>query len=267
MAGGRPLRFGISQGHGGSTLVEGAMAFVEVLRQALDRAARLVIVDDYEKLLTDTCDNDVDIAWMPPLVHLRAAERGAHLAAVPLRRGALTYRSVILASAKSPFQKLEDLAGGRFAWSDPRSAAGHIFPRMHLQRAGIRLGDEKFHGSFMVACAAVAEGSADACACFVNEDSAASPANLLADVARVFAPAPWRLRIIDVTDPIPPDGIVLAPGLDDQARRSVTAALLTLTDKPEGQAALQKLLYAERLVPPNEAILSALARLRGVLQA
>src|SRR5688572_26626953 len=99
----RPLRFGISQGHGGSTLIEGAKAFAAVLQRSLDRPVRLIIVDDYEKLLVETLGAEVHLAWMPPLVHLRAAEKGAQLAAVPLRRGALTYRSAILVAAKSTF--------------------------------------------------------------------------------------------------------------------------------------------------------------------
>ncbi len=265
MTSARTLRFGISQGHGGSTLIEGAKAFAAVLQHGVDRPVRLVIVDDYEKLLAEMVEHDLDVAWMPPLVHVRAAEHGATLVAVPVRRGALTYRSAILVSAKSSARTIAELSGARFAWSDPRSAAGHIFPRMHLARAGIRLGEEKFHGSFMVACAAVAEGSADACACFVNEDSIGSPGKLLADVARVFAPAPWRLRVVEVTDSIPPDGIVLSPRVEPLAAAAVTAALLSLAATPEGQSALQKLLYAERLVPPTEAIVAALSRLRGAV--
>ena len=40
--------------------------------------------------------------------------------------------------------------------------------------------------------------------------------------------------------------------------------ILSLSGSPDGASALQKLLYAEKLVAPTDTILGALARLRGL---
>jgi ABC-type phosphate/phosphonate transport system substrate-binding protein len=69
--------------------------------------------------------------------------------------------------------------------------------------------------------------------------------------------------VLAVTDLIPPDGVVLGPGLDAAGRKRVTAALLGLHQLPQGRAALSELMQAERLVEPTTEVQRLVARLRA----
>lgn len=244
------IRFAVGAGHGGASMLEGARAFATALGETLQQKVQLVVADDYEQLLTKVLGGGAELAWMPPLLHAKATLAGATLAVVSERDGAVTYRSALLVAVGSPAKTLADLHDVRVAWSDPKSAAGHIFPREHLVAAGVTFAAETFAGSPLAACAAVADGEADVCACFVREAAATVPARALADVSRVYAPATWRLRVLSITDAIPPDGIVLAPTISPADAARYVRGLRRMHEKPAGLTALWSLMSATRLVKP-----------------
>jgi ABC-type phosphate/phosphonate transport system substrate-binding protein len=262
------LRFGVTRAHGGSSLTESARSFTAVLGTLARERVQLVVARDYDHLLQGALSGGIDVAWMPPLVHARATPLGALLAAVSERAGAVTYRSALLTRADSPYLNVRSLHGARAAWSDPSSAGGYLFAYLHLLAQGIdrrELKSEQFVGSPLAACTAVADGAADVCACYVTEaavsDGAVDRARALVDVARVFPRAQERLRVLDVTDSIPPDGVVLAPLLDGARQARLRDLLLTLHQREGGAPALATLMQADRLAPVTETVRKTIARL------
>jgi phosphonate transport system substrate-binding protein len=256
------LRFGISQGHGGTTLMEGARVFAQALSSELGRGVRVHVTDDYQGLLRATLDGEVEVAWMPPFLHLAATAKGAHLVAVCERGGAITYRSAVVVRADSQYRALGDLGGARAAWSDRSSAAGYVFPRLLIERSGVELGGETFVGSPRAVCAAVVGGQADVGACFVSEAAANDRERLQSDLTRVYPATARRLRTLGVTDPIPPDGIVVAAHVGADSCERVGEAVLCFHQRAEGRDALDKLLFAEKLVPVTDAVGRLVAELR-----
>ncbi len=61
-------------------------------------------------------------------------EYGFKLVAVPVVQGRPFYRSYLLVNRDSPFQKLEDLRGRTFAFTDPDSHTGRMVPTYWLAR-------------------------------------------------------------------------------------------------------------------------------------
>jgi phosphonate transport system substrate-binding protein len=212
----------------------------------------------------------VDIAWLPPILHMRAAASGALLATVPERSGRLTYRSALVVRSDSAFRSVRDLRGSRVAWIDRKSASGYVFPRLHLRAAGLDLerafASEQFLGSPSEVCTAVARGAADLCAIFVCEEAATDAQVALAEVRRAAGSLGPMLRVLAVTDPIPPDGIVLGAHVGDDLGR-YRRALELLHTGAEGASALRILLDAHRLVAPTDEVLAAVARLRALESA
>jgi ABC-type phosphate/phosphonate transport system substrate-binding protein len=258
----RSLCFGVSLPHGRPELAEGARAFAEALEERVAYPVKLAVVAGYEPLLAGTLSGAIDAAWLSPILLVAAMEDGATLAAVCERGGHVTYRSVLLVRADSAFSDARALAGARLAWTARDSAAGYLFPRRHLAALGAGpTAAETFHGSYLAACGAVADGDADACACHADEASAQSPHKLLADVARVFPAAPWRLRVLDVTGAIPPDGVAIAPRLEPGLAASLARAFPKLDATPAGREGMQKLMNAERLIPPDAEVLRMFADL------
>jgi phosphonate transport system substrate-binding protein len=242
------VRFGVSRAHGGAKLVEGARLLAAALEAQLEQPVELVFSDDYEQVLEATLGARLELAWMPPLLIERAQHGGARLVVVSQRGGKLKFRSAILVRVESPYRAIEDLSGARAAWSDRHSAAGHLYPKQHL--GAVALGGEEVFGSPLLAMDAVADGRADFCAGYVSDDAGQDHAQALAEIRASFAPVGDALRVLDVTGPIPPDGLVVAGHVDGGLRDRLADALVHLHNAPAGRAAIRVLMGADRLVAP-----------------
>src|SRR5438067_9347542 len=168
----RPISLGMSRNHARANVEGWPDLLPQALAKGLGSPVMASMADDYEQLLKCVLDGAVDVAWLPPLLHARAAEQGARLVALPQRGGWLTFRSALLVRNDDPAKKISDLRGARAAWRDRSSASGYLFPRLELPPAAI--GAEKFFGSVIDAAQAVVNGDADLCTCFVS-DAARDP--------------------------------------------------------------------------------------------
>lgn len=232
------MEFGVSRRHGGEDLEERARAFAAVLGLSLR------MLDDYDALLAALQSDAVQLAWLPPLLLARAQAAGLRIAAAPERGGELVFRAAIL-TRREPVA----LAGLRAAWVDPSSASGYVFPRLVLLEQGATFASEAFLGAAHAAAQAVADGRADVCACFVSLRAGQNAALLAAAVRNELGALAEDLRVLRLTEPIPPDGLVWSR----QGDPGVERALLSMHANMAGLQALQGLLRANRLVAADEA--------------
>jgi ABC-type phosphate/phosphonate transport system substrate-binding protein len=254
------LSFGISRTHGGANLVTASNVFRRALEVNLGSPVRLSVATSYTELVAHVMRHEIDLAWLPPLLHGDLAPSHCQLVAVPEREGTHTYRSCIFVSRDSRYFNLDDLRGVRAAWIDRASASGYLAPLLHLIDHGFvparDLVEEHFHGRSFDVCAAVSDGRADFGACHVSDAAADNTDRAHTDLLRHYPAAKWRLRPLAVTERIPPDGVVLT-----KPSQRVIGALLSLGDHPSGRDAIQTLMAAERLVAPSEEVIAATAHL------
>jgi phosphonate transport system substrate-binding protein len=255
------LELGASRNHGGDAALL-LPKLARLLGTALGTTVTTSVAPSYELLLERLLAGKTQVAWLPPLLHARATRQGAKLAAVPLRGGWLTYRSALLVRKDQPVVGLSRMRGLRAAWVDRSSGSGYVFPRLELSMLGAPpervFASEDFFGSAAKAGAAVAAGEADVCACFVSDAAGRDPATALQDVRRAVGDAAPALRVLHVTEPIPPDGFVLSAKLTGPEQTRVTAALLALHETLAGRDLLRDLLRAEKLSAVTEAIVRSL---------
>src|SRR5438067_5688630 len=147
----RPISLGMSRNHARANVEGWPDLLPQALAKGLGSPVMASMADDYEQLLKCVLDGAVDVAWLPPLLHARAAEQGARLVALPQRGGWLTFRSALLVRKDDPVQNLAGLRGVRAAWRDRSSASGYLFPRLELAARGVSpekaFASEKFYGS------------------------------------------------------------------------------------------------------------------------
>jgi phosphate/phosphite/phosphonate ABC transporter binding protein len=257
----RALRFAVSRSNGGPALLEGARLFAAALGKLLGTDVEVVVSYDYAALLKTIVANQAELAWMPPLMHARAAEQGARLVALSQRGGALGYRSAIVVR-NGRFGSVRDLVGVSAAWVDRLSSSGYIFPRLHLLATGLdpikTFASEQFYGSATNACRVVAAGEADLAACFLSVASDRESARR--EVEQTFKTGNV-LDVLDVTARIPPDGFVVSCGVDDVRVHALTRVLLAMHTRPEGRAAITALLQAECLARVPAQVVDELKRL------
>jgi phosphate/phosphite/phosphonate ABC transporter binding protein len=262
MALAREISFGTAGSRSGATPDSWAGLLARALSAGLGSPVRPAPSEDYEQLLQQVMSGGVDVAWLPPLLHARAAEKGARLVALPQRGGWLTFRSALLVRKEDPVAGPGALRGVRVAWRDRASASGYLFPRIELATLGSppdkAFASESFYGSVVDAAQAVVNGSADLCTCYVSDPAARDRDRAMAEIRKALGPLADRLRVLHVTAPIPPDGIVVGAQLQDGERAAIASALLAMHTTPEGRKALEVVLQAERLAPVNDALLRSL---------
>lgn len=256
-----PLRVGASRGHGGDVRAL-LPRLARVLGTALGTSVTSSLAKGYDELLEELLSGELQIAWLPPLLSARATQRGARLAAVPQRGGWLTFRAALLVRKDQPVIGLSRLRGLRAAWVDRNSGSGYLFPRLELSMLGAApervFTSEEFYGSRVAAAAAVIAGQADLCTCFVTDAAGREPARALEDVRRALGDCADELRVLHVTEPIPPDGFVLSARLTQPEQTRITAALLALHESEPGMQILRDHLRAERLSGVNDSLLRSL---------
>lgn len=129
------LRIGLTP-----VFLDDQMSFTARWRQwfedQLDQPVVFVQRGNYREVVDLLRSDKIDFAWLCgyPFVRYR---RELRLVAVPLWRGEPYYQSYIIADASNiGIRSLTDLRGAVFAYSDPDSNSGHLYPQFALAQAG-----------------------------------------------------------------------------------------------------------------------------------
>ena len=184
-----------------------------------------------------------DIGWLNSFSYVIAHQKyGVEVRLVTVRFGLPYYRAEIIAQSASGINSLADLKGKRFAFVDPASTSGYLFPLAGLKKAGYDpakfFGQTVFAGSHNNVVLAVYQGRADAGAVF--EDARASVQKTLPDVMQ-------KLKVIWKSDPIPNDTVSFRKDLPADVKDRVSTALLRFSQDPAGLQALKSLYEIEAL--------------------
>jgi phosphonate transport system substrate-binding protein len=171
---------------------------------------------------------------------------GFVLLAVPEVHGHPTYSAYLIVNKDSAFQRLEDLQGHTFAFTDPDSNTGRLVPLAWL--AALHTRPEIFFGRFIYTYShdnsimAVARGLVDA----------ASVDGLIWDYYEKKNPAfTSKTRIIKKSEPfgIPP--LVTSRQFPPADRERVQKVLFTMHQDREGKRILTELMI-DRFIPPRD---------------
>jgi len=197
------------------------------LSDAIGQKVVIYVAKDYGDLRTKMEAGAVDIGSFSPFAYVDA-ERGGkiRIIAQSVIDGSATYVGIIVARKDSGLKTLTDLKGKRFAFVDPKSASGYVYPRAMLVEKGINpdtfFKETIFSGDHKKVIADVLDGRVDAGATYDNALGIAKNSGMASD----------DLAIIASTDPIPHDAIAVRIGLDAGLTKKIQTALVNL-DKTE----------------------------------
>jgi len=237
--------------------------FCAALADALGRSFEPQDFDDYPGLLAAMEEGALDVAWLPPIVAMRAASTGRTLPiALPTRRGVSSFHSALFTAVGSTVQRPTDLENVRVAWVDRQSASGYLVIRAALRARGIDLtrafGEEQFLGSHAAVAQAVLEGMADVGATFLHYEQGGKG---------IFR-AGWgdsSVHIIARVGPIPADVIaagVHVPVAEIRAVQRVLCANL----EPRLRSGAERLMQAEAFAVAESGHLRPLEELLDFLE-
>ncbi len=212
-------------------------ALTEYLARKLGRPVDLVQRRTYAEFNELVERGEVDLAFVCTNAYVVGAETfGMELLLAPEIDGKSVYYSQLIVPVESAAQSMADLRGEVFAFTDPMSFTGYIYPLYLLRQLG-ETPETFFQRTFYTyshdrAIEAVANGLADG----------AAVDSLVLDYALQREPEmAARLRIIYTSEAfgIPP--VVVPPSLPPRQKAQVRNLLLTMHEEREGQIVLRQL--------------------------
>jgi phosphonate transport system substrate-binding protein len=239
----KPLRVAVAAVISPQGTVESYQPLLTFLSRQLHRPVEIVQRRTYAEVNDLIERGEVDVAFVCTSAYLAGYDDfGMELLAAPQVNGEAAYHSVLLVPRDSPAQTMADLRGTVFAFTDPMSNSGRIYPTYLVQQLGSTPG-QFFARTFFTyshddAIRAVADGLADG----------AAVDSLVYEFALQRDPTLGeRLRVIHTSPAfgIPP--VVVRPETRPQFKAELQALLLGLDGNDEGRNALRALGF-ERFV-------------------
>jgi len=210
----------------------------------------------YAATIEGMCAGQIDVAWLAPLSFVLAADRNcAEVLLGTLRKDdtgklSTTFQSQILVRADSGITDIKGLKGKKFAFSDPLSTSGRLFPTIAVKQAS---GEDPntffsqtiFAGGHDKAVLALYQGTVDGAASFIDARD-----NLVA----AFPDIKEKTKRISTAGPIPNDTVSVRKNFPADLRDKIQAALLEYSKGADGQKALKALYSIDGLdkVDPKE---------------
>ena len=132
------LRVGATPAEDATRMREAYRPLIAHLEKKLGMKVELFVGSDYTATIEAMRAGKLDIALFGPFSYVLAAEKAnAEVFAVEKAGGVTTYRSIVVTRPDSDINTLQDLKGHTFAFVDPASTSGHLFPRAFLKKNGI----------------------------------------------------------------------------------------------------------------------------------
>jgi phosphonate transport system substrate-binding protein len=202
---------------------------------------------------------DAAILCSGTYVHARR-QYGVELLAVPVIHGSPTYRSYIIVPSSSTAASLEELHRKRFAFTDPLSTSGHLYPLYALVSSGRQpatfFAKTLFTYSHDNSIEAVAEGVVDG----------AAVDSLIYDYLQVSNPAlVARTRIIHRSPPFGAQPVGVPKSLDPATKRALRDLFLGMDQDPEGRRILKQL-GVDRFIPGEDRMYDSIRKMLRVVE-
>lgn len=177
--------------------------------------------------------------------------------AMPVIAGATSYKSLILVRNTSPIRSIEDLEGCSFAFTDPLSLSGYLYPHwLLIERGhdpGTFLGRTSLSYSHQASLRAVASGSVDA----------ASVDSLVLDRLSAQDPAlRSSVRVVHSSPELPFAPVVVPESVDPDLRDRICRALLAMHESEEGRSVLARI-HVDRFVEPRASAYDLVLEIHG----
>jgi phosphonate transport system substrate-binding protein len=241
-------------------LVKGMQLLSDELKKETGLTYTGDVPTSYAAVVEAMCADRVDIGWVSPLAYILAREKcGADMTLVSVTRVGTQYWGVVVTRADSPIQKIEDLKGKRFAWVDPGSTSGYLFPRMILADHNMKpddLGQQTFGGGHDKVGLAILNGQVDAGA--MGKDS-------IPRLNSIYPNAEKELRIVEESPAIPNDGVAFRKGLPADIIKKTREALLRISAREDGKKLFEEAIGTQGVAETTDAAYEPVRKAATVL--
>lgn len=222
------LRVGLIPSEDSRAMLASSAELLRALETNLGMRVQGFVATDYNGVIEAMRANHVEVAYLGPFSYVLGttiAQIEAFATAETARAGRTFYHSQIIALKENNIASIADLRGRTFAFVDPSSTSGHLFPKAGLIRQGIDperyFSRVLFTGSHDANALAVANKRVDA-ATIADRilDTAISRGHIDRD----------KINIVWNSEPIPESPTVWRRNLPQALKDRIRAAFLAIRD-------------------------------------
>lgn len=230
----KPLRIAIASTVSPQRNLRDYERMLQYLGRKLGMPVDVVQRSGYSECIAMLESREVDAAFVCSGPYVEAKERfGAEALVVPQVSGQGTYCAYVIARKDGPVRTFADLRGKVFAFTDPLSTTGKLYPSHMLSKLGAT--SERFFSKTIFtwghdnSVEAVAHGLAD---------GAAVSSLVWEGLAKSGAPAASQTKVIERSAPFGMPPVIVHPRLDPELKKKLLGVFLSMHRDPEGKALL-----------------------------
>jgi phosphonate transport system substrate-binding protein len=226
----KELTVGLIPSEDSRAMIAQSKAMMDKLSQALGMPVKPFVAADYNGVIEALRSKRLDVAYLGPFSYVlgtTVADIEAFAVAETKKAGRTSYQSYIITHKDSGIKTVADLKGKNFAFVDPSSTSGHLFPKAGLIKAGFNpdrdFGRIIFSGSHDSSAIAVQNKKIDA----------AAVADRILEAAFTKGIAKREdIVIVWKSDAIPESPTVWRKDLPEDLKKRIQAAFLEVKDIP-----------------------------------
>jgi len=225
------LNVGLVPSEDPRVVVTDNQALLDHLHKALGMEVKPFVATDYNGVIEALRAKKLDIALLGPFSYVLANQVAGvdAFALLETQKQGATYHSVIIARKDHGITSLKDLPGKTFAFVDPSSTSGHLFPKAALVKAGYNpdtmFSRMIFSGGHDASAVAVQNGKVDAAAI---ADALLEPAFSRGMLKKD------EVAVIWTSEPIPGAPAVYRRDLPADLKAKIREAFAQIRDMPWG---------------------------------
>ncbi len=222
-------------------LMASGKKLAELLKKETGLTYSVSVPTSYTTVVSAMGAGTVDVGWLSPIPYVIAHDQyGVNVVLRTVRNKSDRYWAFIIARSDSGINKLADLKGKKFAYGDPVSTSGAIYPKHLLRTSGYD--PEKFFSNVIYAGAhdkvvmAVYNKQVDGGAIYggVVSDAREKVVEMLPDVMK-------KTKVIAKSIEIPNDTVSVRKGLPADLVKKITDGLMNVAKSDEGRIAVMSL--------------------------
>ena len=232
-----PIRMMFVPSGDAQVIVKGGQEVAELLKKETGLHFKTSVATSYAAVIEAMGAGKVDIGWLATFSYVLAKDKyDVELLLVVQRFGSPFYRGQIMVRADSGINSLDSLQGKRFAFVDPASTSGHLYPKTLLLSKGL---DPKtffsktiFAGSHNAVVLSIYKGEVDGGAAYDGSRAA---------VAKSYPDVFEKIKVLAYTKEIPNDTVSVRKELPEGLKVKLRNGLKKISDSPKGSKVLKRL--------------------------
>ena len=260
---GNPVKIYFTPSVDAESIASNSKDFLRFLEKETGLYFKSGIPTNYIAVVEAFGSNRVDIGVMNSFGYLMANKKyGASARLKVIRYGHDYYQGQIIAHVDSGIKEVKDIQGKRFAFTDPSSTSGHMFPLKILKDNNVNPGQTVFLSKHDSVVISVYQGRVDAGATY---HSAPGPKGEIRDarsrVKTQFPDIEEKVKIVAVTEKIPNDPFVFRKGLPEDISKKFIGALKKYLTTREGRSAFKRIYSVEGVVETSDQAYNGLRKM------